>query len=59
MKSMHGYNPEFPESDGVLISNLPVTDDRKLELIDVTPSILKRLDLPPRDHMEGKSFWVE
>ncbi len=57
MKSMHGYSPEYRESDGVLISNLPVTDDRTLELIDITPSIMERLELTPLEHMEGKSFW--
>lgn len=57
MKSMHGYNPDFKESDGVVISNMPLQAGRRLELIDVTPSILVRLGLPIYDYMEGTSFW--
>lgn len=57
MKSMHGYNPNFPQSDGVIISNLPLQHHRKLNLIDITPSILTRLGVPLMDYMEGKSFW--
>jgi len=58
MKSMHGYNPNVPESDGVILSNMDIVDDRQLELIDMTPSIMERLSLTPLPHMEGKSFWA-
>lgn len=58
MKSMHGYDPNYPESDGVLISNIPIKANEQLQLIDITPSIMERLGLAIRDYMEGKSFWA-
>lgn len=41
LKSMHGYAPDLPESDGVILSNRPLTSD-KPNICDITPSILAR-----------------
>ena len=57
MNSMHGYNPDYLESDGVVASTRALSTDRRLELIDVTPSILEALSLRGHSHMEGQPFW--
>jgi predicted AlkP superfamily pyrophosphatase or phosphodiesterase len=57
MLSMHGYNPDLPENDGVLLTNLPVVSHRKLELVDIAPSIIEKFGVLEKSHMEGKSFW--
>ena len=57
-KSMHGYLPSYPDSDGIFLSQRPVVSDTHVELVDVMPSILSSLDLliPPR--IDGRVLWI-
>lgn len=58
--SMHGYPPDDPRIDGVLISNKEIsttcsTDYIKLE--DITPTILHALELKIPSYMDGELIW--
>lgn len=55
--SMHGYLPNYADSDGVCISNHKIRDKSHVELVDITPSILQALGLEIPDHMDGKALW--
>lgn len=54
--SMHGYLPDYPDSDAVIISNKAL---KKTQIIleDITPSILHALGLEVPDYMDGESVW--
>jgi hypothetical protein len=54
--SMHGYLPDHPDSDGVLISNKRLKKDVVI-LQDIAPSILQALGLRVHDHMDGEPIW--
>lgn len=55
--SIHGYLPDYPDMDGVFVSNRSLIGDSHLELVDIMPSVLDALDLPIPGHVEGKSVW--
>jgi predicted AlkP superfamily pyrophosphatase or phosphodiesterase len=55
--SMHGYRPDFPCYDGVIVSNKPLLDEPYVKLVDIMPSILSSLDIPIPKHAEGKVIW--
>lgn len=55
--SMHGYLPEYPDSDGVFISNREVIDRKYLRLEDITPSILSFFNILVPSYMDGEVFW--
>jgi len=55
--SMHGYLPDYPEMDGVFISNKKLVGDSYLRLVDIMPSILKALNLSIPSHIDGKVVW--
>ena len=55
--SFHGYLPDYPDSDGVFISNKQVVIDSHIKLEDIMPSILYLLDLKIPDHVDGKVIW--
>jgi hypothetical protein len=57
LASAHGYDPAYPGSDGVLVSNLPARSGQ-LELADVAPSLLAILGAPVPDGLDGRSIWV-
>ena len=57
--SIHGYLPDYPDMDGVFVSNRGLIGDSHLELVDIMPSILDALDLPIPGHVEGKSVWSD
>ncbi|MCH8864676.1 MAG: alkaline phosphatase family protein [Chloroflexi bacterium] len=57
--SIHGYLPDYPDMDGVFVSNRSLVGDSHLELVDIMPSILDALDLPIPGHVEGKSVWSD
>ena len=57
-RSMHGYLPEHPGSDGVFMSQRPLVDGTHVELVDVLPTLLNSLDLPVPDYVDGQSLWA-
>ena len=56
LDSAHGYLPDHPGSDAVLVSNLP-TRDGAYDLVDVAPTVLELLGLPVEAGLDGKSAW--
>ena len=56
-KSIHGYLPEYPEKDGVFVSNNPVVDQKHIELVDITPSLLELLGIKTTVAFDGKTIW--
>jgi hypothetical protein len=56
-KSMHGYLPEYPGSDGVFLSQKPLLEGAHVELVDVLPTILSSLDLPIPLNIDGQILW--
>ncbi len=58
-KSMHGYLPDHPGSDGVFIGNRPLIEGAHVELVDVLPTLLNSLGLPVPAHVDGKVLWSD
>ncbi len=56
-KSMHGYLPDYPDSDGVFLSQQPLVDGTHVELVDVLPTLLDSLSLPIPEYVEGRVLW--
>lgn len=56
-KSVHGYLPDYPEKDGVFVSNNPVGDEKHIELVDITPSLLELLEIRTSVVFDGKTIW--
>ncbi len=56
-KSMHGYLPEHPGSDGVFLSDRPLVEGEHVELVDVLPTLLDSLGLPVPDYVDGRVLW--
>jgi predicted AlkP superfamily pyrophosphatase or phosphodiesterase len=56
LASGHGYLPDHPGSDAVLVSNLP-TREGPLDLVDLAPSVLELLGLPIAPALDGRSVW--
>jgi len=54
--SMHGYLPDYPDSDAVFVSNKRLKKD-KMILQDIAPSILQALGLEIPDYMDGEPIW--
>lgn len=57
--SMHGYLPEYPDSDGVFLSNRRLTEASHVELVDILPTLLASLDLPVPDYVDGRVLWAD
>ena len=57
-KSMHGYLPEHPGSDGVFLSQRPLVEGTHVELVDVLPTLLSSLDLPIPGYVDGHALWA-
>lgn len=55
-RSAHGYLPEHRESDGVLVSNLPLRPGH-VQLVDILPSLAARLGIPIPPHVDGRAVW--
>jgi hypothetical protein len=53
-KSMHGYLPDYPDSDGIFISTRPLIEDTNVELVDVLPTLLNSLGLPIPGYVDGR-----
>jgi hypothetical protein len=54
--SMHGYLPDYSDSDGVLVSNKKLKKSIAI-LQDIAPSILQALGLRVPDYMDGEPIW--
>ncbi len=57
-KSMHGYLPDYPDSDGVFLSQRPLVEGTHVELVDVLPTLLDSLGLPIPDYVDGRVLWA-
>ena len=55
--AMHGYLPDYPETDGFFIANKEVVDGSHVELVDIMPSVLRALDIEVPDNIDGKVLW--
>jgi hypothetical protein len=56
-KSMHGYLPDYVDSDGIFLSQRSLTESTHVELVDVLPTLLDALDLPVPDYVDGHAVW--
>jgi len=57
-KSMHGYLPDYPDSDGIFLTQRPVVDGTHVRLVDVLPSQLNSLGLPVPGYVDGSVLWA-
>lgn len=57
--SMHGYLPEYTDSDGIMLSNRPLVDSTHVELVDILPTVLGSLGLPVPGYVDGRSLWQD
>jgi len=55
--SMHGYLPDHPEMDGVLVANKKIIGNEKVKLIDIAPSVLSNFNVCVPSQMKGKQLW--
>ena len=53
--SNHGYLPDYPDSDAVLVSNKKIKTS--IQLVDICPSILSLLSIDTPRNIDGKSVW--
>ncbi len=58
-KSMHGYLPDYAESDGIFITDRALVEGTHVELVDVLPTILSSLGLPVPAYVDGRPLWAE
>ncbi len=58
-QSMHGYLPDYADSDGVFISNRSLIEGTHVELVDVLPTLLDSLGLPAPAYVDGRVLWSE
>jgi len=54
--SMHGYLPDYTESDGVIISNRGIIRN-EIKLEDITPTIISGLEIDVPEYMDGEAIW--
>jgi predicted AlkP superfamily pyrophosphatase or phosphodiesterase len=57
-KSMHGYLPDYPDSDGIFLSQRPLVEGTHVELVDVLPTLLSSLNVPVPDYVDGRILWA-
>ena len=57
-RSMHGYLPDHPDSDGLFLSQRPLIEGTHVELVDVLPTLLSSLGLPIPDYVDGRVLWT-
>jgi len=58
-RSMHGYLPDYPDSDGVFLSQRPLVEGTHVELVDVLPTLLDSLGLPVPAYVDGRVLWSD
>ena len=56
-KSTHGYLPDHPDSEAVLVANRKLRDSTYMELVDIMPSVLDVFGIEIPGHVDGKSIW--
>ncbi|MCL5256613.1 MAG: alkaline phosphatase family protein [Chloroflexi bacterium] len=56
-KSMHGYLPDHPASDGLFLSQRPLVAGEHAELVDILPTLLASLGLPIPGYADGQVLW--
>jgi len=59
LKGMHGYLPEYPDSDGVFLSQRSLVEGTHVELVDVLPTLLSSLGLPIPGYVDGRVLWAD
>jgi len=57
-RSMHGYLPDYPDSDGVFLSQRPLVRGTHVKLVDVLPTLLDSLDLAIPNYVDGQTLWA-
>jgi predicted AlkP superfamily pyrophosphatase or phosphodiesterase len=57
-QSMHGYLPDYPDSDGVFLSQRPLISATHVKLVDVLPTLLNSLNLQIPDYVDGQVLWT-
>lgn len=57
-RSMHGYLPDYADSDGIFISQRALIESAHVELVDILPTILTSLSLPIPDYIDGIPLWA-
>ena len=55
--SGHGFMPNYPDMDGVFVSNKKVIDCSHIELVDIMPSILDIFNTEIPDYVDGQVVW--
>jgi len=55
--SAHGYLPEYPDSDGVFITNRKIKTSSHIELVDILPSIMDNFKVPIPNNLDGSIIW--
>jgi predicted AlkP superfamily pyrophosphatase or phosphodiesterase len=58
-KSMHGYLTEYPESDGIFLSQRALLPGTHVDLVDVLPTLLSSLGLPIPGYVDGRALWAD
>lgn len=58
-RSMHGYLPDYPDSDGVFLSRRSLVDAEHVELVDILPTLLDSLSLPIPEYVDGQVIWKD
>jgi predicted AlkP superfamily pyrophosphatase or phosphodiesterase len=53
--SMHAYLPDYPDSDGVFVSNRQLQESEFFKLVDVMPTILDPLGVKAPPGIDGQS----
>lgn len=56
LASAHGYRPDLPGSDGVLVSNATARAGM-IDLVDIAPSLLDALGAPVPDGLDGRTIF--
>jgi len=54
--SMHGYLPDYSESDGVIIASQGFNRS-EVKLEDITPTVISSLGIDVPTYMDGKPIW--
>ena len=59
-RSVHGFLPDYPDKDGIFVTNVPVVGEGHIELVDITPSLLELAGIDTGKtgvNFDGKSVW--
>lgn len=56
MRSAHGYLPSHPDSDGVVVSSIPLLQNYQPHVVDIAPTILALTGMPIPSGLDGVSL---